>query len=59
MIIKKLIRKIAGKPKQPTTQKVKVDINYVQSYVEPGSFFGLMVDITETEIKPIKPSINN
>ncbi|KGK00373.1 hypothetical protein [Thalassotalea sp. ND16A] len=45
----KLLSKLTGIKKQPNTNKVQVDINYVQSHVEPGSFFGQTMSLDDSE----------
>lgn len=39
MNLKKLLMKLTGKQTKPEVNRVKVDINYVQSYVDSNKVF--------------------
>ncbi|WOH37366.1 hypothetical protein RI844_18720 [Thalassotalea fonticola] len=55
----KFISTITGFKKQPSNNKVQVDINYIQTHAEPGSFFGQTMDSSETECEPAEHNVNN
>ena len=59
MSFKQLIAKFTGKPKQPSTHKVQVDINYVQSHADANSFFGQSMDTSAESSDSIKDRKTN
>lgn len=55
----KFISTITGLKKQPSNNKVQVDINYIQTHAEPGSFFGQTMDSSENECESTEQNVNS
>ena len=55
----KFISAITGLKKQQSNNKVQVDINFIQSHAEPGSFFGQTMDTSETDSEPTESNTNS